>query len=160
MSTAYQWLNRYDDALAEARVAVKLNPYDAYALHALGNKSDLAGDPDGIGFMEKAQKLNPEDAQRHTHLTFLARAYMSIGDYNAAIDRARQAIRRRPDYAAAHFVLGIALGRIGKLDEARASLETCNELSPGFVASRRDWRPYADDAKNEKLRDALHAAES
>ena len=160
LSTAYQWLNRYDDALAEARVAVKLNPYDAYALHALGNKSDLAGDPDGIGFMEKAQKLNPEDAQRHTHLTFLARAYMSIGDYNAAIDRARQAIRRRPDYAAAHFVLGIALGRIGKLDEARASLETCNELSPGFVASRRDWRPYADDAKNEKLRDALHAAES
>ena len=160
LSTAYQWLNRYDDALAEARVAVKLNPYDAYALHALGNKSDLAGDPDGIGFMEKAQKLNPEDAQRHTHLTFLARAYMSIGDYNAAIDRARQAIRRRPDYAAAHFVLGIALGRIGKLDEARASLETCNELSPGFVASRRDWRPYADDAKNGKLRDALHAAES
>jgi hypothetical protein len=49
---------------------------------------------------------------------------------------------------------------VGKPDEARASLKACNELSPGFVASRRDWRPYVDDAKNEKLRDALRAAES
>jgi adenylate cyclase len=160
LSTAYQLLNRIDDALAEARVAVELNPYDAYALHALGNKSDLAGDPGGIGFMEKAQKLNPEDAQRHTHLTFLARAYVSVGDYDAAIERARQAIRRRPDYVAAHYVLAIASGHMGKLDEARASLKKCDELSPGFVASRRDWRPYADEAKNEKLREALRAAES
>ena len=159
LSTAYQLLNRSDDALAEARIAVRLNPHDAFALHALGNKSDLAGDPGGIGLMEKAQKLNPEDAQRHTHLTFLARAYVSVGDYDAAIERARQAIRRRPDYAPAHYVLGIASGQIGKLEEARASLKKCDELSPGFVASRRDWRPYADEAKNEKLREALKAAE-
>jgi len=160
LSTAYQLLNRTDDALAEARIAVKLNPYDAFALHALGNKSDLAGDTGGIGLMETAQKLNPEDAQRHTHLTFLARAYVSFGDYDAAIARARQAIRRRPDYAPAHYLLGIALGQAGRLDEARASLKKCDELSPGFVGSRQEWRPYADDAKNEKLREALRLAEN
>ena len=160
LSTAYQLLNRIDDALAEAQIAVKLNPYDAFALHALGNKSDLAGDTGGIGLMETAQKLNPEDAQRHTHLTFLARAYVSAGDCGAAIERARQAIRRRPDYAAAHYVLGIALGQARRLDDARGSLKTCDELSPGFVDSRRDWRPYVDDAKNEKLREALRLAES
>lgn len=160
LSTAYQLLNRPEDALAEARVAVRLNPYNASALHALGNKSDLAGDPDGIGLMEKAQKLNPEDAQRHTHLTFLARAYMSICDAPAAIERARQAVRRRPDYVAAHYLLGIASAQMGKLDDARAALKLCDELSPGFVASRRDWRPYADETKNETLREALRAAES
>lgn len=37
---AYQLLNRTNDALAEARIAVNLNPYDAYTLYALGNKSD------------------------------------------------------------------------------------------------------------------------
>jgi adenylate cyclase len=159
LSTAYQLLNRTDDALAEARIAVKLNPYDAFALHALGNKSDLAGDAGGIGLMETAQRLNPEDAQRHTHLTFLARGYVSVCDYDAAIERARQAIRRRPDYVAAHYVLGIALGHTGRLDEARASLRKCDELSPGFVASRRDWRPYTDEAKNEKLREAPRPTE-
>lgn len=158
LSTSYQWLNRLDDALDEARIAVELNPNDAYALHALGNKSDLAGDPNGIAYMEKAQKLNPEDAQRHTHLTFLARAYVAVGDYGAAIDRARQAIRRRPEYVAAHYVLAIALGHLGRLDEARASLRKCDELSSGFVASRRDWQPYADEAKNEKLREGLRAS--
>lgn len=89
LRTAYQWLNRLDDAIDEARLAVDLNPNDAYAVHALGNKSDLAGDPGGIAHMEKAQKLNPEDPLRHMHLTFLARAYVAVGDYSTAADRAR-----------------------------------------------------------------------
>ena len=158
LSTAYQWLNRLDDALDEARVAVELNPNDAYALHALGNKSDLAGDPNGTAYMERAQKLNPEDALRHTHLTFLARAYVVAGDYSAAVDRARKAIGRRPEYVAAHYVMGIALAHLGRLQEARASLTKCDELSTRFVESRRDWQPYADKEKNERLLDGLRKA--
>ncbi|NQU69464.1 MAG: tetratricopeptide repeat protein, partial [Rhodospirillales bacterium] len=158
LSTAYQWLNRLDDALDEARAAVDLNANDSYALHALGNKSDLAGDPNGIGYMERAQKLNPEDAQRHTHLTFLARAYVAAGDYAAAADRARQAIRRSPDYVAAHYVMGIALAHLDRREEAQASLAKCDALSAGFVESRRDWQPYADAAKNERLRDGRRKA--
>lgn len=156
LSTAYQWLNRIDDALAEARIAVDLNPNDAYALQALGNKSDLAGDPDGIAFMEKAQKLNPADARLHPHLTFLARAYLSIGNNSAAVDRTRQAIRRRPDYAPAYYILALALGGLGELDEAQVALERCDELSPGFVQSRRNWQPYADAARNRRLLEGLH----
>jgi len=158
LSTAYQLLNRVDDALEEAKKAVELNPNDAFALHALGNKSDLAGDPDGIVHMEKAQKLNPEDAQRYTHLTFLARAYVAVGDYNAAVERARQAIRRRSDYSASHYLLGIALGHLGQLDEACASLKMCDEITPGFVASRQAWNPYADEEKNLKLLQGRQAA--
>ena len=159
LSTAYQLLNRLDDALAEARIAVDLNPNDAYALHALGNKSDLAGDPDGIAFMAKAQKLNPEDAQLYTHLTYLARAYVNIGKYGVAVERARQALRRRPDHAPAYYILALALGHLGELDEARAGLAKCDELSPGFVQSRRNWRPYADSASNERLREGLRRIE-
>ena len=156
LSTAYQWVNRLDDALAEARIAVDLNPNDAYGLHALGNKSDLAGDPDGIAFMEKAQKLNPEDARLHTHLTFLARAYVNIGNHGAAVQRTRQAIRRRPDYVPAYYILAIALGHLGELDEARATLAKCDELRPNFVQSRQNWQPYAGPASNERLQEGLH----
>jgi len=155
LSTAYQWLNRVDDALAEARIAVDLNPNDAYGLHALGNKSDLAGDPDGIAFMEKAQKLNPEDARLPAHLTFLARAYVNIGNHGAAVERARQAIRRRHDYVPAYYILAISLGCLGELDEARAALAKCDELSPDFVQSRQGWQPYADPASNERLQEGL-----
>jgi len=159
LSTAYQWLGRPEDALAEARLAVDLNPNDAYALHALGNKSDLAGDPDGVGFMERAQKLNPVDAQAYTHLTFLARAYVKAGNPGAAADRARQAIRRRPDFAPAHYILAIALGHLGDRNAARAAMAKCEEISPGFVQSRRNWEPYADPASNERLRTGLRKIE-
>lgn len=155
LGTAYQWLNRPDDALDEARIAVDLNPNDAYALHALGNKSDLAGERNGIALMEKAEQLNPEDASRHTHLTFLARAYLNVGDNGIAADRARHAIRRQPDYAPAYYILAIALGHFGQLDEARATLAKCDEISPGFVDSRQRWQPYADPASNERLQEGL-----
>ena len=155
LSTAYQWLNRHDDALAEVKIAVELNPNDAVGLHALGNKSDLAGEPGGISFMEKAQKLNPEDAQFHTHLTFLARAYLNAGAYDDAVGRARQAIRRRPEYAPSYYILAIALGQLGRTDEARRALSKCDELQPGFVQSRKNWRPYVDPANNERLREGL-----
>jgi adenylate cyclase len=160
LSTAYQWLDRPDDALAEARIAVGLNPNDAYGLHALGNKSDLAGVPDGIAFMEKAQKLNPEDAQQHNHLTFLARAYVNAGDYDAAVERARQALRRRSGYAPAHYILALALGCLGDLDRARSELARCEECTPGFIESRRNWRPYADPSRNALLREALDRIEA
>lgn len=155
LATAYQWLNRLDEALEEARTAVDLNPNDAYALHAFGNKSDLAGDPLGIERMESAQKLNPEDAFRHTHLTYLARAYVAAGDYARALDRSRHAIRRSPTYAPAHYMSGIALARLGRAEEARLALDACENLQAGFVASRRGWRPYTDDARNSALTDGL-----
>ncbi len=160
LSTAYQWLNRHDDALAEVKIAVDLNPNDAVGLHALGNKFDLAGDPDGISFMEKAQKLNPEDAQLNTHLTFLARAYFNAGAYDDAVDRARQAIRRRPDYAPAYYILAIALGQVGRRDEARRAWSKCNVLHPGFVESRKIWQPYVDPASNKRLREGLRQLET
>ena len=159
LSTAYQWLNRHDDALAEVKIAVDLNPNDAVGLHALGNKSDLAGEPDGISFMEKAQRLNPEDAQLHSHLTFLARAYLNTGAHDDAIDRARQAIRRSPEYAPAYYILAIALGRVGRRDEARRELSKCDVLHPGFVEFRRNWQPYVNPESNEKLRAGLRQLE-
>ncbi len=155
LSTAFQWLNRQDEALAEVKIAVELNPNDAVGLHALGNKSDLAGDPEGIARMEEAQKLNPMDAQLHTHLTFLARAYVNIGAFGDAVDRAGKAIQRRPDYAAAHYSLAIALVLQGRNEEAQAALMRCDELHPGFIASRRDWQPYMDPASNKRLREGI-----
>ena len=146
LSTAYQWLNRHDDAVRESAIAVDLNPNDADGLHALGNKSDLAGSPEGISRMEKAQRLNPQDAQLYTHLAFLARAYLNAGAYEDALDRARKSIERKPDYSNAFYVMAIALGYLGREDEGRAALANCDKLSPEFVDSRKTWQPYVDAA--------------
>ena len=160
LSTAYQWLNRHDDALDEIRIAVDLNPYDAVGLHQLGNKSDLAGDPEGILHMEKAQKLNPLDVQVHMRLAFLARALVNIGAHEEAADRARKAIQRRPDFPNAHYILAIALGHLGRKREAKAALSKCDELHPGFVQSRENWQPYVDPVSNKRLHVGLRQLRS
>lgn len=155
LSTVYMLSNQQDLALAEGRLAVELNPSDASILHALGNKSDLAGDPEGIPRMVQAQRLNPKDAQLPTHLTFLSRAYVNVGEYAKAVECARLAIERRPDYAPAHFILAIALGHLGCLEEGLAALEECDHLHPGMVASRTNWQPYVNESSNVHLRESL-----
>jgi adenylate cyclase len=155
LSTVYMLSDQQDRALAEGRLAVELNPSDAEILHALGNKSDLAGDPQGISKMSDAQRLNPKDAQNHIHLTFLSRAYVNAHEYVKAVACAHQCIERPPDYAPAYFILAIAFAHLYRLDEGRAALKECEQWHPGLVASRADWQPYVDDAANLHLREAL-----
>lgn len=147
-------------ALAKAHLSVELNPNDPYVLHGLGNKSDLAGDPEGIERMELAQRLNPRDPSTHVHLTFLARAYVNARDYPAAIARARTAINRCPEYAPAHFMLAIALAHEDQLADAAAALERCEALSPGLVANRAEWHPYTDEVSNEHLKEGVKRAKA
>ncbi len=45
-----------------------------------------------------------------------------------------------------------------RLEEARAALDRCERLQPGFVAQRADWRPYHDPAANEHLLEGLRMA--
>lgn len=151
LATAYQWLEEQDAALVATRRAVELNPNDALVLHALGNKSDLAGDPEGIARMELAQSLNPQDPHLHHHLTFLSRAYVNIGEFETAVDRARKAIERRPDYPHAHFILALALAHMGSTEDAKVALQNCREVGPDFLASRRNWHPYVDQEANDRL---------
>lgn len=158
LSTAFIQLNDHDRSLDEARLAVELNPNDPTVLHALGNKSDLVGDPQGIGRMEFAQKLNPRDPVMHVWLTFLARAFVNARDHGRAAEKARAAILRRPDYGPAHLMLAIALAHQGRTGEAAAALGQCETVAPGLAASRLGWRPYTDDTSNEHLRGGLRKA--
>ena len=158
LGTAHIWRNEHDFALAETRLAVELNPNDAISLHALGNKSDLAGDPEGIPRMIRAQQLNPQDSERHAHLSFLARGYVNAHQYEQAVEAARLAIQRRPDYPHAHYILAIALGHLGDAQQAQAELRECERLHPEFLANRADWRPYTNETSNQQLREGLQKA--
>jgi len=160
LSTAYLLNDEPDMALAEARLAVELNPNDAAALHALGNKSDLMGDPEGIARMVRAQQLDPQALDRHAYQTFLARAYVNARDYASAVTIAQTAIRLRPETANAHFILAIALAHLGRIDEARVALARCEALRRGFIEERADWAPYADTESNKHLLDGLRKAQS
>ena len=159
LSQAYLWRNEHRLAVSEAERAVELNPYDADLLGSLGNRLDLAGDGEaGIAKMEEAQRLYPQNPEIHMSMAFLARAYLNARQYGRSVEVAQKAVDRQPDSPHAHYILAMGLGHLGRRDEARAALDACERLHPGFATKRADWQPYPEPAKNKHLRNGLHKA--
>lgn len=156
---AYRWAGQHDMAVAEGHRAVELNPNDAWAHATLGNVLDLAGSSrDGIPRLEKSLLLNPRDNHNHFIMAILARAHLNIREYERAADWAREAIRRNPDQARAYLYLAASLGHLGRQEEARAALDDCERVQPGFARKWTRWREYRNDADNDHFSEGLRCA--
>ncbi len=156
LGQAHVWAEEFEAAIAETDLAVDLNPSNAHARMALGNRLDLSGRAvEGIAQMENSLRLNPRDPRRFIYLGYLARAQVVLGRYEAALQSARKAAEVRPDVADVHFRLAICLAHLDRVAEARAALQQCEHLQPGFLESRKDWKPYADAARNEQFFEGL-----
>ncbi len=159
LAFAFRWSGQHDLAVAEAERAVELNPSNAMAQGTLGNVLDLAGRPEeGIPKIEQALQLNPRDIHNHFFMTILARAHLNARHYETAVEWARKAIQRRSDHARAHLVLAISLGHLGRQAEARAALDECKRLQPGYAEKWIHWQEYRNPADNEHLLDGLRKA--
>ena len=153
------WARDLERAIASAQRAVKLNPSNAIAYSQLGIAQSFAGRPrDGIENLERALRLDSQDPRSHFTLTMLARAHLNARDPEAAVRWADAAIHRQGDYPLAHLVRAAALGYLGHIGEAEASLLECERLSPGF-ATRWALRPmYKDPADDLYFLEGLRKA--
>jgi hypothetical protein len=55
-------------------------------------------------------------------------------------------------------MLAAALAHLGRSEEARAALDACERLQPGFAAKWIHWREYRDAADNDHVCDGLRRA--
>jgi len=149
LGTACVWSEQVEQGLAEAERALELNPSYAHARMAIGNRLDLIGrTEEGITQMQNGLQLDPRHPSRWVYMIYIARGYVTLGDYETALQWSRKAVQLRPDQPDAHFRLAICLAHLDRVDEARAALGECERVRPGFLETRRGWRPYADDARN------------
>lgn len=154
---AHVWAEDFDVAIPETKLAIELNPSNAIARMALGNRLDLIGrTAEGIAQMEHGLQLNPRDPWRVSYMGFLARAHIGLGEYESALRMARKAVHLRPDLPDMYFRLAISLGHLDLIEEARAALHECERLRPGFLENRKVWQPYAEAARNEHFFAGLH----
>ena len=136
--------------MAETEAAIELNPSNAHARLALGNRLDLVGRTvEGIMEMERSLYLNPRDPHRWAYMSFLARAHTDARHYEEALGWAQEGLQLKPDQPDQHFRLAVCLGHLGRAEEARGALARCERLRPGYVAKRAAWRPYADPSRNQ-----------
>jgi TolB-like protein/Tfp pilus assembly protein PilF len=129
----YLITRRFDDAIAEFELALRLNPNFSQAQNYYAAALGFSGRwEEALEAANRAIRLSPRDP-------FLALCYGSIclaqfmgRNYEEAIRDARTAIRLRSDFAGAHRVLTAATGMSGKADVAAAALRELQRAQPGI----------------------------
>ena len=150
LGTAHVWMERWDLAMAETELAVRLNPSNSHACMALGNRLDLVGrTEEGIAQLELGVGLNPRDTRVRIFMRYLARAYLNARNYAKAEHWIRKALQHDSDWPLALYMLATILGHQGRTGEALQTLDEIERLAPGFVEKHAGWSPYGDAAANE-----------
>ncbi len=127
---------RLDEAIAEFREAIRLQPENGAAHHNLAGALHGEGRLDeAIAEFREAIRLQPDRATaRHD----LATALRQEGRLDEAIAEYREVIRLQPENGAARDNLASALRQEGRLDEAIAEYRRAIRLEPGQARAHID----------------------
>jgi adenylate cyclase len=143
----------YKSALAENKMAIKLNPSFAAAYCGLADSLAYEGRYDeAIERFEKAIELSPNDPQRWAFLTYGALAHIFKGDYETAIDWADQAseIPNCQFWTIAHKT--VALAYLGEKQRTQVHVEKLLREQPKFsIAFARKKLFFLKDEKQLEL---------
>jgi adenylate cyclase len=118
----------YDQAQAELRRAIEINPSDSNALAVWGNVQLFVGDTAGaIEALERALKYDP--ALEALHVFDLSVAYYLAHRHQAALRTAERGLTQFPDFAMLNVIAAAASAQLGrKKDAARFVREVRRQL--------------------------------
>ena len=125
---------RYQDALAEYRKAIAINPRYVAALINLGADLGLLGRPgESLAPLSAAIRLKGDDVDARNAMGL---ALAMQGHLRAAQEQFEIAIMLKPDSVMAHTMLGNTLGNLGRIDDAIAQFQEALRLQPGSAEAR------------------------
>jgi adenylate cyclase len=135
-------VDRYSDALADARRAYELNPNDTIVRQVLAQLETAAGEPKrAIEHLNQVLRLNPRQPRRHVTYNMLAHASFGAEQYIEGANWASRAINESPEYPPPHLLLAICLVGMGEIDKAKAAFSAGQKLSPEFFGTRLKGTP-------------------
>jgi adenylate cyclase len=152
------WRKEHDQAIAEAKRCLALDPNNAEGHVRLGHILDQAGRPtEGLVLIETAIRLDPH--YPYLYLFWLAHAFHSLQRYDDAIAAYRRTISRNPDFFYPHIHLAAAYAQLGRMEEAKAEAAEALRMDPSFSVQRVAQRlPYKDAAALARLVDGMRKA--
>jgi TolB-like protein/Tfp pilus assembly protein PilF len=137
---------RYDTGLEALRLAVELNPNNAFVLMNAGWAEAFAGDvTTARERFVRARSLNPRDPAAFYVLTGLGMVSVLLGRHEEAVEFAARSAAVYSEWDATYFVLAMALAASGRSDEAHAAVSRLLELWPTVsIAHYRRMIPIRD----------------
>jgi tetratricopeptide (TPR) repeat protein len=123
----------FDQAEKELRLAIKLNPSDAFAHCHYGWYLTLVNRiEDAIAEMKNAIEISPTDPIYQGYLAWL---YLYFGRFEDALAEARKTLQLDPDYTMAYMVMGSAYAEMGMYYEAIEMHKKGISISPDYESS-------------------------
>jgi tetratricopeptide (TPR) repeat protein len=133
LGTVLKQQGREDDALAQLRETVHLQPRSAEAHLSIGQilrqRGDAAGAAAAFAEADRLRKLKADD-QAATFAVSAGMKKLAARDLPGAIASFREAVRLAPEQAQAQYQLGLALQKAGAAAEAREHLAAARRLAP------------------------------
>jgi len=135
-------LDRYPEALADARRAHEINPNDTVELRILGLFEALTGEPDrGIEHLHQVMRLNPRDPAVYETYHHLAVACFVAKRYADSIDWASRALQDKPQMILMRTQIVVNYVGLGEIGKAKAGFETLQKMaSPEHLLGRLEGR--------------------
>ena len=136
------------EGIAECEHALELdrNLASAHAIFGLG-KIYIGHAEETEAHVGETLRLSPRDTLACQWMTNAGLAKLYLGSYEQAVGWFRRALEANRNYPQAYFRLAAALAQLGRLDEARSSVNTGLALNPAFAVSRAraSWTAMSDD---------------
>jgi Flp pilus assembly protein TadD len=151
-------LKKNDEALSAARTAIGLGPDDpylhfvhAYVLHQIGRENEA------FAAVQEALRLAPEEEE---NFSLLASIELTRRNWPAALAAAEQALALNPEHVNAANLRSMALVRLGRKEEATATVDYALNRAPenAFSHANQGWNClHRNDPKQaqDHFREAL-----
>jgi adenylate cyclase len=141
----------YRASLAQTEHALQLTPNLSLALEVKGAALNFCGRrEEGLAVLSTSIRLDPRDPRTCVRLNHIALGLYLSGQYEAAIDTARQSIRQYPNFPLPYRWLAAALGQVGRAEEAIRELHKAIAVAPSsfnmYVRDRVPWMRAEDYA--------------
>jgi adenylate cyclase len=137
------WGSQWQAAIAEARTAHALNPNSAFVISVLGCVLGHGGYPEeALERLRQAMRASPHDPLTWLWTRWIAGVQFYARDFAAALETYRQLLRLRPRTGVATVMTAAALGHLGRLEEARVTLDRAEQEFPDDLRRFRQHPPW------------------
>jgi adenylate cyclase len=147
-----------EEAIAEHKTAIELNPHFGLARSYLANALTYLGQTDqALAQLNTAEQFSTREIFFGVNNLAHANAYFSAERYCDAIVFARRAVRESPGIVTGYRQLVVNCVLAGEMQEARATLVGLLRLVPGAsLESINEALPYIRDNDRSRTLDAFH----
>ena len=160
LAYTYLFARRFDDAIAEFELALRLNPNFSFAQAFYGAALCYSGRwAEGDLAVRRALRLSPRDPSSTLYFGIAAYAQFIGRNYDEAIRLARESLRQRSDFVGGHRVLTAAAAMAGYDEVASAALRELRRAQPDVsLAWIENELPMKQEAEREHYLEGFRRA--